>query len=268
MSFTIFDKFLPVLERIPGEAERNAVAMAVIRYGLLKEEPELGWPYDAIFEGMRDDIDHSREARVNNKGGRPKGSRIKPKPAPKPAPEPPQEPSGEFSGEVFPEDKNGGFENQKPPFPEDGTPVSETGNPEQYRTVQDSTEQEEPPLPPLGGEGAEDDPGCDPYALQCLAALNEVMGTAYGGLPPSVAGYLSRQAGRYPVEEVRAMVEFKRDEWEGTRWRKCLTPNTLFGAEHFEQYLAQSKMPREDDGEEEGHVDLGEYAKQADDGLF
>ena len=50
--------------------------------------------------------------------------------------------------------------------------------------------------------------------------------------------------------------------------QRNLTPNTLFGPEHFEQYLAQSKMPTGDERREEAHVDLGEYAKREDDGLF
>ena len=267
MSFTIFDKFVPILDRIPDETARNAVAMAVVRYGILKEEPELEWPYDAIFEGMRDDIDNSRKARNENGGGRPRGSTSTPKAAPAPSPEAPVSPEAG----VFHDGINAGSENEKPPFSEEETPVPENGNPNQANTVQANTDQVVTPLPPLGDEvpeGPAGDPGCDPYALQCLAALNEVMGTAYGGLPPSVARYLSGQAGRHPVEEVRAMVAYKREEWAGTRFARNLTPNTLFGPEHFEQYLAQSKMPTGDERREEAHVDLGEYAKREDDGLF
>ena len=98
MSFTIFDKFVPILDRIPDETARNAVAMAVVRYGILKEEPELEWPYDAIFEGMRDDIDNSRKARNENGGGGARGgARASRRRPPPPPPRLPTLPRTEFS---------------------------------------------------------------------------------------------------------------------------------------------------------------------------
>lgn len=79
------------------------------------------------------------------------------------------------------------------------------------------------------------------FALQCLRAFNEAMGTAYSTMPPKCAQVLERFEGKYALDEVRAMIEFKRDEWSGTRFRNCLTPNTLFSLDHFEQYMNQSR---------------------------
>ena len=79
-----------------------------------------------------------------------------------------------------------------------------------------------------------------PFAWQCLAALNEVLGTTYSSLPPKCSQVLERFSDMYTVDGVRRMVEYKRDEWAGTRWKNCLTPNTLFSLEHFEQYMNQS----------------------------
>ena len=125
MSFTCFDKFKGVLDSIPDEADRKTMALAIIEYGLTGEDPAFGYPLSAIFEGVREDIDNSRDARGKNKGGRPKGSRNKPKPVPSP------ETPGEEECEVSDGVKNGGFQNQEPPFPVSETPVSETGNPDQ-----------------------------------------------------------------------------------------------------------------------------------------
>ncbi len=114
-------------------------------------------------------------------------------------------------------------------------------------------DKEKPPLSPLGvGSGDVFDLAPDDsFPLQCLAVLNEELGASYGSLPPSVAGYLSGQGGRYSVEDVRAMVRYKRDEWTGTELQRNLVPKTLFGAEHFEGYIAQSKMapPKPESGE-------------------
>lgn len=55
MSFTVFDKFKGVLDSIPDEGDRAAMALAVVEYGLTGEEPGFGYPMSAIFEGMRED---------------------------------------------------------------------------------------------------------------------------------------------------------------------------------------------------------------------
>lgn len=105
-------------------------------------------------------------------------------------------------------------------------------------------DKEKPPLSPLGADSGDafDLPPDGSFPLQCLAVLNEELGASYGSLPPSVAGYLSGQGDRYSVEDVRGMVRYKRDEWSGTELQRNLVPKTLFGAEHFEGYIAQSKM--------------------------
>ena len=94
------------------------------------------------------------------------------------------------------------------------------------------------------GGDAYDEPWAESFPLQCLAAFNEVMGATYGTLPSKVERFLERNRNRYTVEDVRAMVAFKRAEWEGTEFATNLTPQTLFSPEHLEQYVHQSKMPK------------------------
>ncbi|MEG2533951.1 MAG: conserved phage C-terminal domain-containing protein, partial [Gordonibacter sp.] len=84
-------------------------------------------------------------------------------------------------------------------------------------------------------------PSSPPFGLLCLNELNEVLGTCYGTLPSKAALCLSRMDGKYELSDVRRMIEYKRDEWTGTRFANNLTPNTLFGPDHFEQYMHQSK---------------------------
>lgn len=86
-----------------------------------------------------------------------------------------------------------------------------------------------------------DTPLNPPYAWRCLAELNEALGTSYTSMPPKCSQTLERFEGKYAIAEVRQMIEYKRDEWQGTRFKNCLTPNTLFSLDHFEQYMNQSR---------------------------
>lgn len=90
-------------------------------------------------------------------------------------------------------------------------------------------------------------PYSPPYALQCLAALNETLGTTYASLPSKAARTLTRFEEKYALADVRAMIAYKRDEWQDTQFARNLTPGTLFGPDHFETYIQQSMMSREED---------------------
>lgn len=80
-----------------------------------------------------------------------------------------------------------------------------------------------------------------PFWLQCLAAFNDAMGTAYTTMPEKCRHMLERSASTFTAAQVRSMVAFKREEWTGTKYRKGLTPNTLFSPDHFEQYMHQAQ---------------------------
>jgi uncharacterized phage protein (TIGR02220 family) len=92
-----------------------------------------------------------------------------------------------------------------------------------------------------------------PFWLQCLAAFNDQLGTTYTTMPEKCRHMLDRCAEGYTVEEVRKMLAYKHEEWKGTRWRNCLTPNFLFSPDHFEQCMHQSK------GEDEEVADYAKY---------
>lgn len=100
--FTWFPKFTAALKKVPEE-HRGKLAWAIIQYGTDGVEPDVEWPFDAIFEGLRDDIDNSRNARSRNGGGRP--------------------PKTERGGEA-----GGRSDDRKPPFHDAETPVSDDGD--------------------------------------------------------------------------------------------------------------------------------------------
>ncbi len=138
--FTWFPKFTAALAKVPPE-HRGDLAWAIILYGTDVVEPDVDWPFDAIFEGLREDIDNSRNARSRNGGGRP--------------------PKKAHGGE-----SDSGCDDGKPPFPDEGTPVSDDGGggsenaepkPVQYSPVQASPIQAKPKrdgrfAPPSVGE--------------------------------------------------------------------------------------------------------------------
>lgn len=218
--FTWFPKLTHVILSVPDTCDRGTLITAIAEYGTFGTEPNLEYPLSAIFEAVREDIDNSANARGNNKGGRPrKETQVS-------------------------EVENGGLEVSE---------TCETGVSQTENGGFDYSENQETPLINTKPNHTKDMPsqnkGEPPYPLACLAALNEELGTAYGSLPPKAAQHLQSMEGRYPVEEVRAMVAYKRDEWRGTRFARNLTPNTLFGAEHFEQYMHQAKAGREESDE-------------------
>lgn len=110
--------------------------------------------------------------------------------------------------------------------------------------VEDEVLVGEPPYSPPMPSSLED----DPFWLRCLAAFNDLMGTTYTTMPEKCRHMLERSAETFTVEQVRSMVEFKREEWTGTKYRKGLTPNTLFSPDHFEQYMHQAQAEREEAG--------------------
>ena len=67
------------------------------------------------------------------------------------------------------------------------------------------------------------------------------MGTAYVRNPHG--DFLNEIEGNYSLDDVRRMIEYKRDEWSGTRFQNALTPKSLFDPKNLETYIAQSKMP-------------------------
>lgn len=70
VKFTWFPKLTVTVAKVP-EDQRGAILWALAQYGTFGVEPELEWPLDAIFEGLREDIDNSKRAISNGgTGGR------------------------------------------------------------------------------------------------------------------------------------------------------------------------------------------------------
>ena len=95
--FTWFPKLTATAAKVPEE-QRGALLWALALYGTTGEEPDLEWPLDAIFEGLREDIDNSKRAITAGKtGGRGR--------------------------------RKGASSDSKDPFAESETPLSDDANP-------------------------------------------------------------------------------------------------------------------------------------------
>ena len=263
--FTWFPKLTRVLQSLPAEAVAE-FALAITAYGTAGTEPEFTTPWLlAVFEGVREDIDHSISARTKNKGGRPSkkgdgenrrenGGFEKQKPTETPV-------SGNENQFQNPETPVSQNENQFPKAetpvsgkPQNTKPVSENGNPpliihnstEQYRTVQDSTvHTEKTNLDVSGCSDAGD--GFPAFLHAALDAWNGAMGQTVLAFPEKARLGL-RQAfdnGRTPDDLARALANARRD-WEP----RYITPGSVFGG-NFESLLNRGDPP--DDGGLEGH---------------
>lgn len=234
-TFTWFPKITRVMQTLPTDNVAE-FAMAVAEYGTNGTEPSFSSPIlAAVFEGIREDVDNSVNARYRNKGGRPRknarengGSEVS---------ETPQTPVSQN-------------ENQ-------GDEVSESGNPSyinqdkpnQDTTNQDTTNQEDASFP-------EDDPEANAFAefaAGCIDAFNSETGSDYrwgGGGRLALDLRRMFDAGR-TVDDARAVVRRKRDEWRGSkRMAQHIRPDVLFG-EKFEGYLNEKGAD---------HADAGVYA--------
>lgn len=71
-SFSWMPKFTRISKMIKDPMQKLAFMEAILDYGTYGIEPELDYPFNLSFEGVREDIDYSINARTKNKGGRPK----------------------------------------------------------------------------------------------------------------------------------------------------------------------------------------------------
>lgn len=79
------------------------------------------------------------------------------------------------------------------------------------------------------------------YAYRCIALWQTMTGMESENLNASTMDYLQSQKGNYTIDEVKAMLEYKREEWSKKGWDSNFYPKTLFNPENFKRYMNQSK---------------------------
>lgn len=208
MGMVIHDDYYEAAMQLPSK-QRAAFLLAVVRYGFEGAEPQGSPPWLPVFTVIRGRIDMGAEA--SERGRRMARARWDK------AAKPDAAKDAQAHAQAYAQASDGPDAEVEDEVEDEGTPYS-------------------PPSP--SSEKS--------FSLFCLAELNASLGTAYSSLPSKAARTLARFEGSYSPAEVRAMVDYKRDEWRGTQWANCLTPNTLFGPDHFEQYLHQSMAARKE----------------------
>ena len=226
-TFTWFPKLTRVMRSLPPELAAE-FSVSVANYGTHGIEPSFENPImEAVFEGVREDIDNSANNRSKNKGGRP--SQKKAQDAPKNNP-------------GFDTEETRVRNSENPGFDTEETQVSEVENPSyiyQAKPSHTKPSQDNPPTPLADEFGAE--PGeFETFAMACLDAFNAETGQDYRSSGGTDWLDLRRihDNGR-TVDDVRAVVRLKLREWgRDPKMRRYVRPSTLFGPK-FEEYLAE-----------------------------
>ena len=74
--------------------------------------------------------------------------------------------------------------------------------------------------------------------------LNLRAGTRYRSTSEDTRKHIrARVDDGYTLDDFKAVIDRKVEEWKGTEWEKFLRPSTLFGSK-FEGYLNQRNEPR------------------------
>lgn len=229
MGMVIHDDFWAATQAMP-EKQRAPFLYALAEYRFEKKEPEGSPPWLPTFIALKQRIDMGDEA--SERGRKMAQARWGKQKAQAQAQQPAQAP---------------GQHDAQADAAANAQAHAQASNCSDAE-VEDEVEVEIPPYSPPMPSSVQD----APFWLQCLAAFNDQLGTTYTTMPEKCRHMLDRCAEGYTVEEVRKMLAYKHEEWKGTRWRNCLTPNFLFSPDHFEQCMHQAK----DDNEE-----VADYAK-------
>ena len=74
--------------------------------------------------------------------------------------------------------------------------------------------------------------------------LNLRAGTKYRSTSEDTRKHIrARVNDGYTLDDFKAVIDRKVEEWKGTEWEKFLRPSTLFGSK-FESYLNQKEEPK------------------------
>lgn len=98
-------------------------------------------------------------------------------------------------------------------------------------------------------------------SVLALDYLNEVCGTKYRASTKShIQNINARLSEGHSLEDLKAVVDFKYREWNGTQQAQYLRPQTLFQASKFQGYLiaARNSVPRHDVNEISTNFDIPE----------
>ena len=218
-SFVLYTEYMAQIELLNME-QRGELLTAIMNHALGRASPELDAVTSMAFSFIRSRMDRDGEKyektvearkEAGKMGGRPKANG--------------------FSEKQTKAKKANGFSEKqtkakKPVYDPDNDPDSDCDNDKNNMSP-----------PTSGGRPAYQ------YA-EIIDYLNQKAGTRYKHSSEDTRKHIrARVNDGYTLDDFKAVIDRKVEEWKGTEWEKFLRPSTLFGSK-FEGYLNQMDGPR------------------------
>lgn len=218
-SFVLYTEYMAQIELLNME-QRGELLTAIMNHALGRASPELDAVTSMAFSFIRSRMDRDGEKyektvearkEAGKMGGRPKANG--------------------FSEKKTKAKKANGFSEKqtkakKPVYDPDNDPDSDCDNDKNSMSP-----------PTSGGRPAYQ------YA-EIINYLNQKAGTRYKHSSEDTRKHIrARVNDGYTLDDFKAVIDRKVEEWKGTEWEKFLRPSTLFGSK-FEGYLNQMDGPR------------------------
>ena len=218
-SFVLYTEYMAQIELLNME-QRGELLTAIMNHALGRASPELDAVTSMAFSFIRARMDRDGEKyektvearkEAGKMGGRPKANG--------------------FSEKQTKAKKANGFSEKqtkakKPVYDPDNDPDSDCDNDKNNMSP-----------PTSGGRPAYQ------YA-EIVGYLNQKAGTRYKHSSEDTRKHIrARVNDGYTLDDFKAVIDRKVEEWKGTEWEKFLRPSTLFGSK-FESYLNQKEEPK------------------------
>ena len=222
-SFVLYTEYMAQIELLNME-QRGELLTAIMNHALGRASPELDAVTSMAFSFIRSRMDRDGEKyektvearkEAGKMGGRPKANG--------------------FSEKQTKAKKANGFSEKqtkakKPVYDPDNDPDSDCDN--------DNDNDKNNMSPPTSG-------GRPAYQYaEIVDYLNQKAGTRYKHSSEDTHKHIrARVNDGYTLDDFKAVIDRKVEEWKGTEWEKFLRPSTLFGSK-FESYLNQREEPK------------------------
>ena len=220
-SFVLYTEYMAQIELLNMEP-RGELLTAIMNHALGRSSPELDAVTSMAFSFIRSRMDRDGEKyektvearkEAGKMGGRPKANG--------------------FSEKQTKAKKANGFSEKqtkakKPVYDPDNDPDSDN----------DCDNDKNNMSPPTSG-------GRPAYQYaEIVDYLNQKAGTRYKHSSEDTRKHIrARVNDGYTLDDFKAVIDRKVEEWKGTEWEKFLRPSTLFGSK-FESYLNQREEPK------------------------
>ena len=205
-SFVLYTEYMAQIELLNME-QRGELLTAIMNHALGRASPELDAVTSMAFSFIRSRMDRDGEKYEKTVEARKEAGKM----------------GGRPKANGFSEKQT---KAKKPVYDPDNDPDSDCDNDKNNMSP-----------PTSGGRPAYQ------YA-EIVDYLNQKAGTRYKHTSEDTRKHIrARVNDGYTLDDFKAVIDRKVEEWKGTEWQKFLRPSTLFGSK-FESYLNQKEEPK------------------------